>query len=412
MTRRANDPGALVMFVMNDMLNDPRVHREARAAVRAGFRVTVVAMQTDQCRFERGIVDGYEIIRVRSPQRFLLMSLCLRVWSIVLLLKPILKDGLRLALDLPPGPQAPGQEPGVPSRLRRIKWGLMRTIGSLLLPLRLFRPFLDRLSRWLEKSRDTEGAGVVFSGKLSRYVGEISFIRSTFWISWAMLRAVRSERAQVFHGHDLPTLPVTTWAARRAGGKALYDSHELWVGMSPDWSSFFNRVARWVEDRYIRKMDGVVTVNDLIAGELQRRYQVSLPTVVMNCPEPESPRALDPRHSIRAGLELPRHEPLILYQGRYAPWRGLEALIESSRYLSRGILVLRGYGSNEEDLRRRVAALGDGRRACMVDPVPMADLVSAASEADIGVVPYTPCTLCNYYASPNKLFEYMMAGLA
>lgn len=409
---QTNHRPRIVMFVMNDMLNDPRVHREARAAVRAGFPVTVVAMQTDQCRIERETVDGYKIIRVRFSQRFLLMSLFLRVWSLVPLVKPILKDGLRLALGLPPGPQAPGQSPGVPSRLRRVKWGLMRTIGILLLPLRLFEPFLGRLNRWLERSRDTESSTVVFSGKWSRYVGDIGFIRNTFWITWAMLRAVRSERAQLFHGHDLPTLPVTTWAARLHGGKALYDSHELWVGMSPDWTSFFNGVARWVEDRYIRRMHAVVTVNDPIAEELAKRYRIPRPSVVMNCPEPESLRSLDLRHSIRAKLGLPSHEPLILYQGRYAPWRGLEALIESSRYLSRGILVLRGYGSNEEDLRRRVAALGDGRRVFMVDPVPMADLVSAASEADIGVVPYTPCTLCNYYASPNKLFEYMMAGLA
>ena len=412
MTRQTDGRVGVVMFVMNDMLNDPRVHREARTAVRAGFRVTVVAMQSDQCRIERETVDGYDIIRVRFPQRFLLMSLFLRLWSLTLLVKPILKEGLRLALGLLPGPQAPWQAPGAPSLLRRFKWGLMRTIGVLLWPLRLLKPFLGRLNQRLEKSRDTEGAAVAFSGKLSRYIGEIGFLRNTFWITWAMLRAIRSERAKVFHGHDLPTLPLTTWAARRAGGKALYDSHEVWVGMCPEWTSFFNAVAQWVENRYIRRMHAVVTVNEPIADELGRRYRIPRPSVVMNCPERESPRFLDPRHSIRAKLGLAPHEPLILYQGRYAPWRGLEALIESSRYLSRGILVLRGYGSNEEDLRRRVAALGDGRRAFMVDPVPMTDLVSAAAEADIGVVPYTPCTLCNYYASPNKLFEYMMAGLA
>jgi glycosyltransferase involved in cell wall biosynthesis len=48
----------------------------------------------------------------------------------------------------------------------------------------------------------------------------------------------------------------------------------------------------------------------------------------------------------------------------------------------------------------------------MVDPVPMADLVATASEADVGVVPYTAYSPGYYYASPNKLFEYMFAGLA
>jgi glycosyltransferase involved in cell wall biosynthesis len=47
-----------------------------------------------------------------------------------------------------------------------------------------------------------------------------------------------------------------------------------------------------------------------------------------------------------------------------------------------------------------------------VEPVPMADLVNAAAEADVGVVPYTAYSPGYYYASPNKLFEYMFAGLA
>ena len=403
----------ICMMVANDLLNDPRVQREARLAVKAGFRVTVVAMQSPRCRVRREKVDGYEIIRVRYPRSILrfLVSHLLWLGSPV---AAILSEGFKLAVGLPPGPQAPGQDPAPASRWRRVKGGLMRGVGVLLLPLRALRPALSRrvglpqAGASLEGSADGADRGV----RLRRYISEIGFIRDTFWITLAMLWALRSERAVVFHGNDLPTLPVTSWAARLSGGKALYDSHELWVGMSPGWTSVFNKVARWVEDRYIRRMDAVVTVNDLIAEELRRRYHIPLPTVVMNCPEPESPRALDPRHSIRAKFGLPPDEPLIPYQGRYEPGRGLEALIESGRYLSRGVIVLRGYGSNEEDLRQLVAAIGDRRRVFMVEPVPMADLVSAAAEADVGVVPYTAYSPGYYYTSPNKLFEYMFAGLA
>ena len=404
------------MFVMNDMLNDPRVHREARAAVRVGYRVTVVATQSDQCHIERDSVDGYEIIRVRVP-RFRVVYAIFRVFSrlyslrwVISKIGVVLKEGMNLALGMAPGPEGPWRSAGPVSRLRRVKWVLMRGIGVLLSPLRVFRRRLGWLESFLQSG--TTHGGPRAGLRIPQRLHDLAFFEEMLWTTLAMLRGVRSSDATVFHGNDLPTLPVTSWAAWLAGGAALYDSHELWVGMSPEWSSFFNAMARWVEGRYIRQMHAVVTVNDPIAEELCKRYRIARPSVVMNCPERESPRFLDPRHSIRAKLGLAPHEPLILYQGRYAPWRGLEALIESSRYLSRGILVLRGYGSNEEDLRRRVAALGDGRRAFMVDPVPMTDLVSAAAEADIGVVPYTPCTLCNYYASPNKLFEYMMAGLA
>jgi len=368
---QTNHRPRIVMFVMNDLLNDPRVQREARSAVLAGFRVTVVAVQSERCRVPRETVDGYEVVRVRPPG-FGVMS------AVFKLLRVISHAGLFLR--------------------ERVK--------------RVLRPLLGGRNRHLLAGAPSEKVSNGLLKKLSLYVNDFGFLKDTLSITASMLWAVRSESAEIFHGNDLPALPLTLWAARLHGARTLYDSHEVWVGMCPEWTSFFNAVAQWVENRYIRRMHAVVTVNEQIADELGRRYRIPRPSVVMNCPEPESPRPLDPRHSIRAKFGLAPHEPLILYQGRYAPWRGLEALIESSRYLSRGILVLRGYGSNEEDLRHRVAALGDSRRAFMVDPVPMTDLVSAASEADIGVVPYTPCTLCNYYASPNKLFEYMMAGLA
>src|SRR2546428_4727963 len=64
--RTYHTPG-VVMFVMNDLLNDPRVQREARSAVLARVPVTVGAMQSDRGRVAREKGDGYENVRVRVP---------------------------------------------------------------------------------------------------------------------------------------------------------------------------------------------------------------------------------------------------------------------------------------------------------------------------------------------------------
>lgn len=44
-------------------------------------------------------------------------------------------------------------------------------------------------------------------------------------------------------------------------------------------------------------------------------------------------------------------------------------------------------------------------------PVAMRELIDAARTADVGIVSYIPSNLNNYLASPNKLFEYINAGL-
>jgi glycosyltransferase involved in cell wall biosynthesis len=71
-------------------------------------------------------------------------------------------------------------------------------------------------------------------------------------------------------------------------------------------------------------------------------------------------------------------------------------------------LVLRGFGIIERELK----ALSVGRANVRFEnPVDTNKLVSAAGEADVGIIPYLPTNLNNYLASPNKLFEYIQAGL-
>ena len=105
---------------------------------------------------------------------------------------------------------------------------------------------------------------------------------------------------------------------------------------------------------------------------------------------------------------------MVLYQGLFIRSRGLEQLVESARYFKCGRIVLRGYGDREleEHLRLLVKESRVEDRVSFAPPVPMTDLVRAAAEADIGVAPFLPVCLNSVFCLPNKLFEYMMAGLA
>ena len=58
----------------------------------------------------------------------------------------------------------------------------------------------------------------------------------------------------------------------------------------------------------------------------------------------------------------------------------------------------------------RTLALLD-RSVFFLDPVPEDMLVAAAAEADIGVIPYRPLIRNDQFACPNKLSQYLHAGL-
>jgi len=215
----------------------------------------------------------------------------------------------------------------------------------------------------------------------------------------ALLRAAKKQRAQVYCANDFDTLLVTILAAG-LDRLVVYDSHELWPDMmlAPEP---IKAIARAVEKVLIRRANLVMTVNEFIATELKHRYSLTrVPDVVYNCPN----SGLRPKRR----NDSPRVK-VALYQGLYAPERGLENLIKAADYLLADIhLVLRGYGVIENELR----SLAKGRKNVQfAKPVAMNQLVNAAADAHVGLIPYLPTNLCNYLASPNKLFEYIQAGL-
>ena len=93
----------------------------------------------------------------------------------------------------------------------------------------------------------------------------------------------------------------------------------------------------------------------------------------------------------------------------------MEAIESVPMWRSEFQLTIRGPSSPTgyaASLTKRVKELGLTHRVFIEDPVPATELVSAASLHDVGFVALPGYSQQNQYALPNKVFEYMMAGLA
>jgi len=204
--------------------------------------------------------------------------------------------------------------------------------------------------------------------------------------------------AHVYYCNDLDTLDVGI-IMKFAGRKVIYDSHELYIeALAPGER---RRLYGLFERLFIKFADVLITVNPFIARELGRRYKIGKRIhVVLNCPE--------------AYLKLPNPRPskevTVLYHGGLDADRGLENLALASEKFHDNIrLVIRGEGL----LKKVLKQLASGHRNVRFErSVPVSEVVSTAADADIGIIPYLPTNLNNYYCSPNKLFEYVQAGLA
>jgi glycosyltransferase involved in cell wall biosynthesis len=240
----------------------------------------------------------------------------------------------------------------------------------------------------------------------------LSGLITYFFANIELYASAKSKKYDIYHSTDLPTLLAGCMLKMRNGGKLVYDTHELWI----DSVDFYPKIAisllRVYEGFLIRYADVVVTVNESIADELVCRYNIPRPRVILNCPEYEVSR------NTKVGYDDFR----ILYHGVFIKERGLENSILAMKYTDDNCkLYLRGYdgyvvkgteGEFIKSLKNIVESEGLSGRVTFLPVVDMVDLVKSIDCYDIGIVPYIPTNLNQYYASPNKTFEYMMGGLA
>jgi glycosyltransferase involved in cell wall biosynthesis len=260
----------------------------------------------------------------------------------------------------------------------------------------------------------------------------LGFFRNVFTASTALWRGIcaeRPDRRTIVHCNDLDTLLVGVMAKRKFGCKLVYDCHEFMPHAWEEATSWNTWLLRRYEGWLIASADSVVTVSPLLAREIMNAYAG---TAVQSVPNAAPWRGVEgmrgrgseaARDSRNSATSPPRNLtpsqppcPLrFLFQGEFGPGRGLEELIRAWRHIdpAEAALLLRG---PEHIHKQQCMALAEslGLKDISVffpAPVPEDRLIEAAAEADVGVIPYKPTIINFLYCCPNKLSQYMQAGL-
>ncbi len=263
---------------------------------------------------------------------------------------------------------------------------------------------------WPGKVAESRAAPGSTSGEQRSRLPAGSAVSSLIKINLRLAVLASYQRAAIYHAHDLDTLPAAAAAAFVNRAKLIYDAHELWPEMSPNRS---RRLMWTVLEKYlIRRADSVVTINRSIATELTRRYGVPC-SVLYNYPTFHPVLESDPARAWRQELGLPGDAVVVRYHGLYLPERGLEELVRAVPLLDERVVVtFQGYGPIGADLKRLAQQLHVESRVFFLDPLPSTALVAAASAADIGIAPLQNANGNLRLCSPNKVYEYLHAGLA
>jgi glycosyltransferase involved in cell wall biosynthesis len=225
------------------------------------------------------------------------------------------------------------------------------------------------------------------------------------WFVWGIARL----RPDVVHAHDAAMLLPGIVGTRLTGAMLVYDSHELATSVpyrERAWAWFVAGIERLV----VPRCAAVITVSEGIAERLRRRYRLPrTPTVVRNV----TALQVSGSGGLRASLGIDAHTPLVLHQGAPAPDRGCEVLVAAVAQVPEAQLAFLGdpEPGYAAVLRREIGAHDLQDRVTLLPSVALEQLLAHTAEADVGVTLLQDTCENHRLALPNKLFEYIAAGV-
>jgi glycosyltransferase involved in cell wall biosynthesis len=220
-------------------------------------------------------------------------------------------------------------------------------------------------------------------------------------------RACRLRGVHAIIATDLDTMPAALVLKGLLGVPLIYDAHEYWP--EADVAAYEYERQYWIglEARMVTHADFRQTVSPGLAALMSQQYGVPFATVP-NCEPVDRLMAVQERPS------RPDGTCHFLFQGNFAAGRGIDLLIDAWADTDpRALLQLRGPDNDyKAKMLQRAEETGLlGTRIFFVEPVKESELIAASAVADVGVIPYARSGTNYRYCCPNKMSQYMAAGL-
>ena len=245
---------------------------------------------------------------------------------------------------------------------------------------------------------------------------------TTRFARWAVIRAAQllfrstmrllQTPADIYHAHDVSGLLPCFIVACIRRKQLVFDSHELPLQEMSIQSRGILFLLSLILTAIVPFCAGVITVSSPIAKDISKRYRRSDVTLLRNVPKyqvvPKSDR-------LRQHLKLSPSTRVVLFQGALHANRSLNKLVHAAPFLLPDVVMVL-MGPSEEVVQAELEAIIETEkthdRVKVLPPVPYEELLQWTASADIGLLVMAQDTSLNVrWCLPNKLFEYLMAGL-
>ena len=215
-------------------------------------------------------------------------------------------------------------------------------------------------------------------------------------------------RCHLLYANDLDTLVPNYLVSKIKSIPLIYDSHELFCEV-PELlkSPIKKRIWLFFESKIVPRLSNCITVNDSIANVFEKNYKTKF-NVVRNISEVENNFHPKPK----TDLNLPLDKKIILLQGAGINIdRGAEELIDAMSFVDGALLLIIGSGDVWSVLESKIKIKGLTNKISLIYKIPKNELMHYTYNADLGLSLDKNTNLNYYYSLPNKIFDYLQAGI-
>ncbi len=256
------------------------------------------------------------------------------------------------------------------------------------------------------ETAEIDGIVIRYIGVVGSFGSKIRYVH--YWIR-SFIECVRL-RPDLIIAEDLFVMPAAVAYALTGGSRILYDAKEFYFALAalkdrPSVQRFWS----FIEYLCIHYADAVITSGERDNVVLAERYRSTNPVAIHNHP-PGSSEPPD-RKMLRDELHIDPDAFVFLYQGWLLEGRGLPLMIRIASELSDCTVVILGDGPMRRVIESEVDNRGMKQRFVITGSLPYEEMLRLTAVADVGCALIEDYGMSYRHARPNKLFEYIRAGV-
>lgn len=226
---------------------------------------------------------------------------------------------------------------------------------------------------------------------------------------FSQLKSLILKNADIYFAADFFSLPAVVLAGKIRRSKIFYDSREIYTQLPfHDDKPGIKKVYTILEGFLIKRVDCIFTTGEMDSEYLKKLYSLKETFLLRNLPLTKT-NLLPVDYHMKYNIQ--KDAIIILYLGIVVKGRGLEIYFKTIQKMNNLYLIILGGGEHFQFYKSLANEMKITERIIFVGKVEQDKILNYTAGAFAGLSIIDNISTNNYYALPNKLFEYIMSGI-